>query len=127
MQGATYPIAHRFCNTAAKQCPKDVGAFAVSGILGKSMRVLLTDPIDPQGERVLRSHGAQIVKAPDSAAGAVKRLAQEADAIIICSRLREDLFDAAPRIRAVTIAAFVNADLEIADIRSRDRAIFSVL
>ena len=30
------------------------------------MRVLLTDPIDPQGEQVLRCYGAEIVNAPVS-------------------------------------------------------------
>lgn len=67
------------------------------------MRVLLTDPIDPQGEWVLRSHGAEIVNAPGGAADSVKRLAREADAIIVRSRLPDDIFDFAPRVRAVTI------------------------
>jgi D-3-phosphoglycerate dehydrogenase len=66
-------------------------------------RVLLTDPIDPSGEELLRARGAEVVLAPDGGAETVKRLAAEADGLIIRSKLPEDIFEAAPRVRAVTI------------------------
>lgn len=66
-------------------------------------RVLLTDPIDASGEALLRARGAEVVLAPDGAAETVKRLAAEADALIIRSKLPEDIFEAAPQLRAITI------------------------
>ena len=66
-------------------------------------RVLLTDPIDPCGEQLLRARGAQISLAPDGAADTVRRLARDADALIVRSRLPDDIFEAAPDVRAVTI------------------------
>ncbi len=68
-----------------------------------SARVLLTDPIDPAGERLLAERGAKFVLAPDGAADTVRRLAHDSDAIIIRSRLPDDIFEAAPRVRAVTV------------------------
>jgi D-3-phosphoglycerate dehydrogenase len=67
------------------------------------MRILLTDPIDPSGEEILQSHGAEIARAPDGEPATVKRLAHDCDAIIIRSKLPDDIFDAAPRVRAVVI------------------------
>jgi D-3-phosphoglycerate dehydrogenase len=66
-------------------------------------RVLLTDPIDASGVELLRTRGAEVVLAPDGRAETVKRLAAEADALIIRSKLPEDIFEAAPGIRAITI------------------------
>jgi D-3-phosphoglycerate dehydrogenase len=66
-------------------------------------RVLLTDPIDASGEELLRARGAEVVRAPEGSSATVKRLAAEADGIIIRSKLPDDIFDAAPRVRAVTI------------------------
>jgi D-3-phosphoglycerate dehydrogenase len=66
-------------------------------------RVLLTDPIDASGEELLRSRGAEVVLAPEGSAATVKRLAAEADGLIIRSKLPDDIFEAAPRLRAVTI------------------------
>jgi D-3-phosphoglycerate dehydrogenase len=66
-------------------------------------RVLLTDPIDASGEEVLRQRGAEVVNAPEGSAETVRRLAAEADALIIRSKLPDDIFEAAPRVRAVTI------------------------
>lgn len=66
-------------------------------------RVLLTDPIDASGEELLRSRGAEVVLAPEGSPATVKRLAAEADGLIIRSKLPEDIFEAAPRVRAVTI------------------------
>ena len=66
-------------------------------------RVLLTDPIDASGEELLRSRGAEVVLAPDASAATVKRLAPEADGVITRSKLPDDIFEVAPRLRAVTI------------------------
>jgi D-3-phosphoglycerate dehydrogenase len=66
-------------------------------------RVLLTDPIDPSGEELLRSRGAEVVLAPEGSAETVKRLAAEADGLIIRSKLPDDIFEAAPGIRAIAI------------------------
>ena len=68
-----------------------------------SLRVLLTDPIDSSGEQVLRSHGLEIVAASHANADTIRGLARDCDAIIIRSKLPEDIFEAAPRLRAVTI------------------------
>lgn len=67
------------------------------------MRVLLTDPIDASGEELLRARGAEVVLAPEGSSATVKRLAAEADGAIIRSKLPDDIFEAAPRLRAVTI------------------------
>jgi len=66
-------------------------------------RVLLTDPIDASGEELLRARGAEVVRAPEGSADTVKRLAAEADGLIIRSKLPEDIFDAAPGVRAIAI------------------------
>ncbi len=66
-------------------------------------RVLLTDPIDESGEALLRARGAEVLLAPEGSAATVKRLAAGSDAVIIRSRLPDDIFEAAPRLRAVTI------------------------
>jgi D-3-phosphoglycerate dehydrogenase len=66
-------------------------------------RVLLTDPIDASGEDLLRSRGAEVVHAPEGSAATIKRLAAEADGLIIRSRLPDDIFEAAPGIRAIAI------------------------
>lgn len=66
-------------------------------------RVLLTDPIDASGEELLRARGAEVVLAPEGSSATVKRLAAEADGVIIRSKLPDDIFEAAPRVRAVTI------------------------
>jgi D-3-phosphoglycerate dehydrogenase len=65
-------------------------------------RVLLVDPIAPSGEEAL-SRGADVLRAPDSDPGTIRRMAQEADGIITRSKLPDDLFVAATRLRAVAI------------------------
>ena len=66
------------------------------------MRVLLVDPIAPAGvERLARC--AEVANAPDSAPDTIRSLAAGCDGIITRSRLPEDIFDAAPRLRAVAI------------------------
>ncbi len=65
-------------------------------------RVLLTDAIAPAGEEAL-SRAVEVVHAPDSAPATIRRLAGDFDGILIRSKLPDDIFDAAPRVRAVVI------------------------
>lgn len=64
--------------------------------------VLLMDPIAPEGEAVL-SRTLQVLKSPDSSPATIRRLAKDADGIIIRSKLPDDIFEAAPRVKAVAI------------------------
>ena len=64
--------------------------------------VLVVDPIAPAGEKVLAAR-AEVVRATDSAPDTIRRLAADADGIITRSKLPDDIFDAAPRVRAVAI------------------------
>ena len=66
-------------------------------------RVLLTDPIDDAGVELLRSRGAEVVLAPEGSTATVKQLAAEADGLIIRSKLPDDIFEAAPQLRAIAI------------------------
>ncbi len=66
-------------------------------------RVLLADPIDASGVELLRSRGAEVVLAPEGSPDTIRRLARESDGVIIRSKLPDDIFEAAPRLRAVTI------------------------
>jgi D-3-phosphoglycerate dehydrogenase len=65
-------------------------------------RVLVTDLIDPGGIALLEA-SVEVVRPPDTDPGTLRALGREVDAVLTRSRLPEDLFDAAPRIRAVTI------------------------
>lgn len=65
-------------------------------------RVLLIDTIDPSGAELLAA-ALEVVDAPDADAITVRRLAQDCDAAITRSHLPDDIFQAAPRLRAVTI------------------------
>ena len=65
-------------------------------------RVLVVDPIAPAGEQLL-SRAAEVVRAPDSDHATIRRLAHNADGVITRSKLPDDLFAAAPRLRAVAI------------------------
>ena len=64
--------------------------------------VLLTDAIAPAGEQALSRHHS-VVRAPDSSPETMRRLARDADGVVIRSKLPEDIFDVAPRVRAVVI------------------------
>jgi len=64
--------------------------------------VLLMDPIALEGEKILREK-ANVIHSPDSSADTIRRLAREADGIIIRSKLPDDIFEAAPRVKAVAI------------------------
>jgi D-3-phosphoglycerate dehydrogenase len=65
-------------------------------------RVLLTDAIAPAGVELL-ARGAEVLHAPDSAPDTMRRLARDADGVIIRSKLPDDFFAAAPKVRAVAI------------------------
>ncbi len=71
--------------------------------MGSSLnRVLLTDSIAPAGEQAL-ARAAEVVRAPDSHLDTIRRLAHEADGIVTRSKLPDDIFSAAPRVRAVVV------------------------
>ena len=65
-------------------------------------RVLLSDSIAAAGEEVL-SRAAEVVRAPDSDPATLRRCAVDVDGIIIRSKLPDDIFEAAPRLRGVVI------------------------
>ncbi len=65
-------------------------------------RVLVTDLIDPVGIALLAAR-VEVVQPPDTSLGTLRALSREVDAVITRSRLPDDLFEAAPRIRAVMI------------------------
>ena len=65
-------------------------------------RVLLLDPIDPSGEALLRER-AEVILCSDASFDGIRRASREADAIVTRSRVPDDIFDAAPRLRAATI------------------------
>lgn len=65
-------------------------------------RVLVTDPIDPAGIALLAAR-TEVVRPPDTRVDTLRALGREVDAVITRSRLPDDLFDVAPRIRAVAI------------------------
>ena len=64
--------------------------------------VLLTDPIASEGERLL-SETLKVVQAPDSTPDTIRRLAKDADGVIIRSKLPDDIFEVAPRLKAVCV------------------------
>ena len=81
-------------------------------------RVLLSDAIAPAGEDLL-SQTTTIIRAPDSAPATLKRLARDADGIITRSKLPDDLFQAAPRVRAVAIHGTGTDLVPLADATAR--------
>jgi D-3-phosphoglycerate dehydrogenase len=60
------------------------------------------DAISPDGEKLLREK-TNVVRSPDSSADTIRRLAKDADGIIIRSKLPDDIFEVAPRLKAVSI------------------------
>ena len=64
--------------------------------------MLIVDPIAAAGEALLE-RGAELVRAPDSAPDTIRSLAAGCEGIITRSKLPDDVFDAAPRVRAVAI------------------------
>ena len=65
-------------------------------------RVLLSDSISPAGEELL-ARTVEVVRAPDSSLDTLRRFARDADGIIIRSKLPDDIFQAAPRVRGVVV------------------------
>ena len=65
-------------------------------------RVLLTDSIAPAGEELL-ARRTELVRSPDSDPATIRRFARDADGVILRSRLPDDIFEAAPRLRAVVV------------------------
>ena len=65
-------------------------------------RVLLTDTIAPAGEEALRRE-VEVVRAPDSDVATLRKLARDVDGVITRSKLPDDLFEAAPRVRGVVV------------------------
>jgi D-3-phosphoglycerate dehydrogenase len=71
--------------------------------LGSALKkVLLTDAISPAGEEAL-AREVDVVRAPDSGQATIRRMAKDVDGILIRSKLPDDIFAAAPRVRAVAI------------------------
>ena len=65
-------------------------------------RVLLTDSIAPAGEEAL-GREVEVVRAPDSDLATLRSWARDVDGVLTRSRLPDDLFEAAPRVRAVVV------------------------
>jgi len=66
------------------------------------VRVLLVDPIDPSGVALLREK-AEVLQCREASFDGIRRDAVDADAVITRSRLPDDLFGIAKKIKAVTI------------------------
>jgi D-3-phosphoglycerate dehydrogenase len=64
--------------------------------------VLLTDLIAADGVELL-AEKAKVIHSPDSAPDTIRRFAKEADGVIIRSKLPDDIFEVAPRLKAVCI------------------------
>ena len=65
-------------------------------------RVLLTDTIAPAGEEALRRE-VDVVRAPDSDVATLRTWARDVDGVLTRSKLPDDLFEAAPRVRGVVV------------------------
>lgn len=63
-------------------------------------RVLLTNPIDPSGDRIIEEV-ADIVTAPDATADTLRRMISDADALVVRAHLPADIFDQPHRLRGV--------------------------
>lgn len=66
------------------------------------MRVLIIDPIDASGETYLREH-AEVTLLNEASQDEIRRAARGADAFITRSRVPDDIFEAAPSLRAALI------------------------
>ena len=83
-----------------------------------AQRVLIVDPIAAEGEALL-SRSADVVRSPDSSHETIRSLAREADGVITRSKLPDDLFSAAPRVRAVAIHGTGTDLVPLADATAR--------
>jgi D-3-phosphoglycerate dehydrogenase len=81
-------------------------------------RVLIVDPIAAAGEALL-ARSAEVVRSPDSDPATIRRLARDADGIITRSKLPDDVFQAAPRVRAVAIHGTGTDLVPLADATAR--------
>ena len=81
-------------------------------------RVLIVDPIAPAGEERL-SRSVEIVHATASDPDTVRRLARDVDGVITRSKLPDDLFSAAPKLRAVAIHGTGTDLVPLADATAR--------
>lgn len=63
-------------------------------------KVVLTNPIHPQLQPVL-ADACEVILAPDTSAATLKRLVADADGLVVRSQLPADVFEHAPRLRAV--------------------------
>jgi len=81
-------------------------------------RVLLTDSIAEAGEEIL-ARRAEIVRAPDSDPATIRRFARDVDGVIIRSKLPDDIFSAAPRLRAVVVHGTGTDLVPLADATAR--------
>jgi D-3-phosphoglycerate dehydrogenase len=63
-------------------------------------KVVLTNPIHPQLQPVLAA-ACEVVLAPDGSAATLKRLMADADGLVVRTQLPPDVFEHAPRLRAV--------------------------
>ena len=81
-------------------------------------RVLIVDSIAPAGEERL-AKAVQITRARDSDPDTIRRLARDADGVITRSKLPDDLFSIAPRVRAVAIHGTGTDLVPLADATAR--------
>jgi D-3-phosphoglycerate dehydrogenase len=68
--------------------------------LNAKPRVLLTNPIHPQLLPVLAQH-CDVVLAPDTSPATLARLVADAEGLVVRAQLAPDLFNRAPKLRAV--------------------------
>ena len=65
-------------------------------------RVLLSDSISPAGEEALRRE-VEVIRSPSADVDTLRQYARDVDGILNRSRLPDDNFDAAPRVRGVVV------------------------
>jgi D-3-phosphoglycerate dehydrogenase len=63
--------------------------------------VLLTNPIDPAGTKILEDAGCRVVVAPDQKTETLIGLAEDADILIVRSKISEELLARAPRLKGI--------------------------
>ena len=60
--------------------------------------VLATNALHPDGAALLAPH-ARLIVAPDTSADTLRRMARDADGLIVRAKLPDDIFDCAPRVK----------------------------
>lgn len=63
-------------------------------------RVLLTNPIQDDAQKLLSDH-CHVIVAPDTSPAVLRELVIEAEGLIVRAQLPQDIFEQAPRLRAV--------------------------